>query len=218
MKFLPGMIMTAGFGDPDAILLIHDTFTALGNGTVLNGWTPDTVNTPGNVWVEATSGRNEGDGTGRVERDTSNGTARIDTGVTDNRVRVELEAESVTTKQQLFLAILANSTWHNFLNAGQHGLELEHVSGSDTLRLHTQINGVRNTLASTTVVRTVDTVHKYRLEYDGADVKVFFDDAEVTDLTQVSYALPAALDGLSFVGTSGTATLFWDNFKVWSLP
>jgi hypothetical protein len=202
--------------EPTEVLVIHDTFTALALDAALNGWTPDTVNTSGNNWDELVSGRNEGDGLGRVERDASTSKVQIDTEITDNRIRVELEAETVTTKQLLFVVILATATWATFDTSS--ALQLIHLNGSDTLILETNINGSVSTIGSAVVARTADVVHKYALEFDGADVRAYFDDAEVAALAQVGYALPAAFDGNSFVGTAGNPVVFWDNFKVWDLP
>jgi hypothetical protein len=111
------------------------------------------------------------------------------------------------------MAIFAEVNWQG-PSVGD-GLYIQH--SSTTLSLISRVSGSGTTLASTTVARSADTPHTYRLQYDGTDVKVFFDGAEVTALTQEGYAPPAGLTGMSFVGVGGQTSILIHEFKVWAL-
>jgi hypothetical protein len=201
---------------PVDVLIIHDTFTALGTG-VLAGWTPDTVNTPGGTWTDSAS-RFKGNGAGALTHTVNNAAAQKDTGITNNKMRVEIEVNCATSKTNLFIAILASSTFSGFGN--EDGIYIQHDSAGDgdTLRLFATAG---TQIANAVVPRTVGVTHKYSLEYDGADLIVHFDDVEVAALRQVGYGIPVGQDGQSYIGlmsTGGSSGVEADNLKVWQLP
>jgi hypothetical protein len=196
-----------------AVLIMHDTFTALPDETTLEGWTPDTANTPGNNW-SAGSGTMKGDGLGNVEPTINGGAGTYDTEITDDLIRVEALVTSVGSLRIFRMGILTEINW-NGPSVGD-GLYIEHTS--TTLALVSRVSGSGTTLASTTVARSADTPNTYRIQYDGTDVKTFFDDVEVTALTQEGYTPPAGLTGMPFVGIGGQTSILVHEFKVWDLP
>jgi hypothetical protein len=201
---------------PVDVLIIHDTFTALGTG-VLAGWTPDTVNTPGGAWTDSAS-RFKGNGAGGVNQNNNNAAAQKDTGITNNKMRVEIEVNCVTSKARIMLAICAASTFAG--SGAEDGIYIQHDSGGagDTLLLFATAG---TQIANAVVPRTVGVTHKYSLEYDGADLIVHFDDVEVAALRQVGYGIPVGQDGQSYIGlisTDQAPGAVIDNVKVWQLP
>jgi hypothetical protein len=206
----------AGDPEPIDVLIIHDTFTALGDDVSIDGWEPDVVNVPGNAWVQ--NGGMLGNGLGRIKSTVSNDNAAVyDVGITDNRVRVEAEIEKPSSAAKIVdLAILADSDW--VIGSGGDGLFIRKDEGTNLI-LRRRISGSNTNIASATVSNDADVPRKYALEYDGIDIRAFFEDAEVTALTQEAFSLPAALDGNTHVGFGAfiPGSLF-DELKVWDLP
>lgn len=73
------------------VLLIHDSFAGSG---VLSGATPDTVNTPGNVWQRQGTGKFNYDGAGRVQSSSSDAHLIIDCGQSNHLVKMMARAVS----------------------------------------------------------------------------------------------------------------------------
>jgi hypothetical protein len=64
---------------------------------------------------------------------------------------------------------------------------------------------------------------KYKIEYDGADVRCYKDDVEIAAFAQVGYSMPAGFEGNAFVGLgsiaqTGNTGILFRLLKSWDLP
>jgi hypothetical protein len=210
--------------EPDpGLLIIHDEFDGA-LGTEVNGREPDTVNTPGNLWIVEALGQIELDGAGAARSATTSTprAAQIDSEVVNNLQRSEVSWLSAGGGNNLRggVFILANGAWGGGDPNDMLEFRFNNFTNQD-VDLAQTINNTTTVLASH---QTLSAVYDYpdlvRIENDNGTIRCYYRGVEIAALTTV-YSIPAGLDGNPFVGFNHRGnfqpTPLYHYFKAWDL-